>query len=414
MIPAASSALIDATIGRDDRQIDAAAGTRNTGGALSGDDAPSIDNAGSPNDGDSVGAAVPAADAGAPGAPVDTAPNDSLASDTVRPSVAGHPASDPAAAARTARLYWFERDIDRKVERYRRDGKDPHDLFDPSKPDYLGTPEALAPYTGRGPLWLASNTGDNSAGRAPPGQTVEPENGARTNSANQAPPVSGSPEPSEAAAAEAARAAAAERIARFVRSPHPEPDLLLLSIALASVLGPEIPPAALGSEGAAAVFGPEIAAALRQTWPTIKEIWPVIAGFARSGQKAAGVDPAELFKEIQQHLNTPSATGQPAAPNGEADAPSALKTVERSEALPPTPEEADLKAARQRIIDANLGERAAQPAKNESALAPGRSVGTKIGDEVWFSTFGQLKRQFGPAGPGQVWHHLVEQARPKP
>jgi hypothetical protein len=46
------------------------------------------------------------------------------------------------------RLYNFERDVDRKMEAYRRDGKDPLDLLDPSKPDYLGTPEALLPHFG--------------------------------------------------------------------------------------------------------------------------------------------------------------------------------------------------------------------------------------------------------------------------
>lgn len=43
-------------------------------------------------------------------------------------------------------LYQFNFDMDRKIEQYRKEGKNPHDLFDPSKPDFLGKPEAIAPY----------------------------------------------------------------------------------------------------------------------------------------------------------------------------------------------------------------------------------------------------------------------------
>lgn len=43
-------------------------------------------------------------------------------------------------------FYAFQRAIAKQVEDYRKAGKDPHDLFDPSKPDYVGKPEALAPF----------------------------------------------------------------------------------------------------------------------------------------------------------------------------------------------------------------------------------------------------------------------------
>jgi hypothetical protein len=43
-------------------------------------------------------------------------------------------------------LYRFQWDVTRKVDEYRKAGKDWHDLFDPSKPDYLGKPEALQNY----------------------------------------------------------------------------------------------------------------------------------------------------------------------------------------------------------------------------------------------------------------------------
>ena len=45
-----------------------------------------------------------------------------------------------------SKMYLLERDIDRKIDQYRRDGKDPFDLFDRSKPDYVGKPGSLERY----------------------------------------------------------------------------------------------------------------------------------------------------------------------------------------------------------------------------------------------------------------------------
>lgn len=42
--------------------------------------------------------------------------------------------------------YNYKRALDRKIDEYRKEGKNPFDLFDPSKPDYMGKPEVLAPY----------------------------------------------------------------------------------------------------------------------------------------------------------------------------------------------------------------------------------------------------------------------------
>lgn len=44
------------------------------------------------------------------------------------------------------KLYEFTRNVQQKVTEYRKAGKDPRDLFDPAKPDYLGSPAALGPY----------------------------------------------------------------------------------------------------------------------------------------------------------------------------------------------------------------------------------------------------------------------------
>jgi hypothetical protein len=50
---------------------------------------------------------------------------------------------DPAAIIRR---YDLERRIDQKIDRYRKEGKDPGDLFDPTKPHYIGGTETLAPF----------------------------------------------------------------------------------------------------------------------------------------------------------------------------------------------------------------------------------------------------------------------------
>jgi len=43
-------------------------------------------------------------------------------------------------------LYRMEWDINKKINEYRQQNKNPFDLFDPSKPDYVGRPDALVPY----------------------------------------------------------------------------------------------------------------------------------------------------------------------------------------------------------------------------------------------------------------------------
>jgi hypothetical protein len=45
-----------------------------------------------------------------------------------------------------AKMYLLERDLDRKIGQYVKAGKDPLDLFDPSKPDFAGTLESLSRY----------------------------------------------------------------------------------------------------------------------------------------------------------------------------------------------------------------------------------------------------------------------------
>lgn len=48
--------------------------------------------------------------------------------------------------SQSEQLYRFTLDLQKRVADYRRAGKDPRDLMDPSKPDYMGGPAALVPY----------------------------------------------------------------------------------------------------------------------------------------------------------------------------------------------------------------------------------------------------------------------------
>jgi hypothetical protein len=43
-------------------------------------------------------------------------------------------------------MYRLQWNVDQKIDQYRREGKNPHDLFDPSKPDFVGRPENLTGY----------------------------------------------------------------------------------------------------------------------------------------------------------------------------------------------------------------------------------------------------------------------------
>lgn len=43
-------------------------------------------------------------------------------------------------------VYRLMVDVERKMEEYRKAGKNPYDLLDPSKPEFMGKPEALEPY----------------------------------------------------------------------------------------------------------------------------------------------------------------------------------------------------------------------------------------------------------------------------
>jgi hypothetical protein len=49
-------------------------------------------------------------------------------------------------------MYLLERDLDQKIDQLRKDGRNPVDLFDPSKPDFVGSSKALLPYT-QDALW---------------------------------------------------------------------------------------------------------------------------------------------------------------------------------------------------------------------------------------------------------------------
>ncbi len=122
--------------------------------------------------------------------------------------------ADPAGpgladATGKSRLYELERDIDHRIDRYRQERNDSHDLFDPSKPDYVGTPQTLLPYFHGSLLHLIADT-EPTAG----------ENSTRSETLNSSSATDMSPgssktaqnKSSERSEAEAARSAAAERL----------------------------------------------------------------------------------------------------------------------------------------------------------------------------------------------------------
>jgi len=60
--------------------------------------------------------------------------------DAVEPMIV-KPLSDITDDSAKLRLYRFQTDVNRKVDEYKRAGKNPRDLFDPTKPEFLGNPE---------------------------------------------------------------------------------------------------------------------------------------------------------------------------------------------------------------------------------------------------------------------------------
>jgi hypothetical protein len=129
---------------------------------------------------------------------------------------------------------------------------------------------------GGGLLWLASDSGDEPT-RPVKLPTAEAASGDAT-AANVAPhnansdiasaeSVLNADALSEPAAAQAAREEAAERLRRFARTPHPEPNLYRLGLVLAAIAAPEAATSVLGSDAAISVLGPQLAAALRAAGP---------------------------------------------------------------------------------------------------------------------------------------------------
>jgi hypothetical protein len=265
-------------------------------------------------------AATPTADEGTDErtSPID---GDSLGASDHGASDGTYGGRDPGAIMR---LYNLERDIDYKVERYRREGKDPLDLFDPSKPDYLGTPQALAPYLG-GDLWLASNSGGNPPSRGLVFSTRDVSAGEITVTDR---PIDAAQEVtdreiSEPVAAEDARAKAAERLARSMRAGgDANSNLLPLTLLLALPFAPEIAPTILEADGVGPTLSAGVVGALRTVWPKIKDVVTQLPQFVRLGHNPLGLSFDDFLKEIQTHQNDPSEAGsEPAPQSGDGGQP---------------------------------------------------------------------------------------------
>jgi hypothetical protein len=377
MIPSATSGGIDAVLDRDDDEVDDIPGDRYADGARV-PDTPEASDGGV----DGETAIVNRSDDTPPEAILNGRPGtNARAHDNVsrdRDSlIVGDPmaAADPRAIGNAddmpdptgiTQLYKLDRDIDRKIERYKRDGKDPHDLFDPSKADYLGTPEALAPYTGRGLLWLASNTGGDSPGRKIP--TPPAQANSSTDQANVAPTeaVAGPRDPdlSEPAAAEDARVKAAEVLARRMRAGgNPDSNLLPLTLLLALPFAPEIAPAILGADAAGTALGARTIAALRTAWPKIKDAVAQLPGFGRSGSNQSGLSFDEFLKEIQTKHNVPTNGGDPAIALQDPDFDGRL--IQSKETERPTPQDDQRPDQIKDLLTPIPGSEAAEPVSKD-------------------------------------------------
>ena len=69
-----------------------------------------------------------------------------------------------------SKLYMLERDVAQKIERLRNEAKDPTELFDPSRPDYIGKPESLQRYLST----TRERVEDHARRLSLPAQTSEP------------------------------------------------------------------------------------------------------------------------------------------------------------------------------------------------------------------------------------------------
>jgi len=118
------------------------------------------------------------------------------------------------------RLFDWEREIDRKIADYRAEGKNPNDLFDPSKSDYLGSPQALLPHIHSSLLQLIGRSGRMPIETAAPNEALVSPPTAAT-----APGVSSAPESTDLKHPEpAAPRPAALEDATPDKTPDPSPE----------------------------------------------------------------------------------------------------------------------------------------------------------------------------------------------
>jgi hypothetical protein len=89
-----------------------------------------------------------------------------------------------------SKMYLLERDLDRRIAAYVKAGKDPHDLFDPAKPDYAGKPGELDRYrtTVREALEETARRLQPAAAQASSAQSSSTPGSSVQNAATAAPP----------------------------------------------------------------------------------------------------------------------------------------------------------------------------------------------------------------------------------
>jgi hypothetical protein len=216
----------------------------------------------------------------------------------------GNPDGRTDDLASESRLYDLERNVYQKIDDYRRNGKDPNVLFDPSNSEYVGKPETLLPYVHGSWFQLL-----HDAGGTPTPSVPEQEQSPGT----EAPPATAEAIDLGASEAAAARTAAAKRLRGQLF--HNKQGALTESI---PHLALTLAGLASGAEGPAAViagvarlirliqtFGPTLKPRIQPTAEKSETTQPAVPRPTESNPETPETTSPETLKEIESTLDRP-------------------------------------------------------------------------------------------------------------
>jgi hypothetical protein len=314
-------------------------------------------------------------------------------------------------------------------------GKDPGDLFDPSKPDYIKTPFDLVPQlVPHGPASESPQLGPTEpdrAGEAPqapdpgsqpdtPPKAPSPDDGHSPPTLSELPPEHASPD------------SAANSVALPDQSPHADATVVETQAGKPPLNGDQAP-AANRDAAEATESAPDVGyieSGIRNALQTIG-IEPEKARDAAAAiALVASLHPAigvplgldDLQVAIRRHdipgilLATagfiPGARAarllrrRPKVPSTAKLSSSAASKARTTSSF--TPKDSD---ARLRLKKAGVGHLTPRvdPEKTESMIRNGSAV--RDGNELTFRSRSALRRAIGRAPPGHEWHHLAEQRK---